>query len=70
MDESCREAQRNKRGNPGRSSQRGRKRAENPIAIVSARLPIRFDLEERKAVPIPESYKEAIRAFEGDALEA
>jgi acyl-CoA thioester hydrolase len=27
------------------------------------------DLDERKAMPIPESYREAIRAFEGDSLE-
>jgi len=27
------------------------------------------DLDERKAVPIPDSYREAIRAFEGDSLE-
>jgi len=28
------------------------------------------DLDERKAVAIPASYKDAIRAFEGDSLEA
>jgi hypothetical protein len=28
------------------------------------------DLEERKAVPIPNSYKETIGAFEGDTLES
>ena len=27
------------------------------------------DLDERKAMPIPESYREAIRTFEGDSLE-
>ena len=48
MDESRGEAERDERGNPGRGSQRGRKRAENPIAIVSARLSIRFDLKEWK----------------------
>jgi hypothetical protein len=28
------------------------------------------DLDERKAVPIPDGYKDAIRAFEGDDLQA
>jgi acyl-CoA thioesterase FadM len=28
------------------------------------------DLDERKAVPIPDSYREAIRAFELDDLDA
>jgi hypothetical protein len=27
------------------------------------------DLDERKAVPIPDGYKQAVRSFEGDALE-
>ena len=27
------------------------------------------DLEERRAVPIPEAYREPVRAFEGDDLQ-
>src|SRR4051812_31512726 len=49
MDESRGEAQRDERGSPRRSSEGGRKGAENPIAVVSAGLPIRFYLEEWKA---------------------
>ena len=46
-------------------------RARDDVLMVTAtQTLVLVDLEERKAVPIPASYKEAIRAFEGDALEA
>jgi hypothetical protein len=48
MNESCGEAQRDEGGRPGRSSERGRKRAKDSIAIVSAGLSVRFDFEERE----------------------
>src|SRR5262249_56933596 len=39
-----------------------------PLVTATQTL-VLVDLEERKAVPIPDSYRDAIRAFEGDALE-
>ena len=46
-------------------------RARDDVLMVTAtQTLVLVDLEERKAVPIPDSYKEAIRAYEGDALEA
>ncbi len=45
-------------------------RARDDVLMVTAtQTLVLVDLEERKAVPIPDSYKEAIRAYEGDALE-
>jgi acyl-CoA thioester hydrolase len=45
-------------------------RVRDDVLMVSAtQTLVLVDLDERKAVPIPESYKERIRAFEGDALE-
>jgi acyl-CoA thioester hydrolase len=45
-------------------------RARDDVLMVTANQTlVLVDLEERKAVPIPESYKDAIRSFEGDALE-
>jgi acyl-CoA thioester hydrolase len=46
-------------------------RARDDVLMVTAtQTLVLVDLDERKAVPIPESYKDAIRAFEGDTLEA
>jgi len=36
--------------------------------VTATQTLVLVDLDERKAVPIPDSYKERIRAFEGDAL--
>ena len=45
-------------------------RARDDVLMVTARQTlVLVDLEERKAVAIPDSYKEAIRAYEGDVLE-
>jgi acyl-CoA thioester hydrolase len=45
-------------------------RARDDVLMVTAKQTlVLVDLEERKAVPIPDSYKEAIRSFEGDGLE-
>jgi acyl-CoA thioester hydrolase len=46
-------------------------RAKNDLLLVTAtQTLVLVDLDERKAVPIPDAYKDAIRAFEGDDLEA
>jgi len=46
-------------------------RARDDVLMVTAtQTLVLVDLEERKAVSIPESYKQAIRAYEGDALVA
>jgi len=46
-------------------------RARDDVLMVTANQTlVLVDLEERKAVPIPDSYKAAIRSFEGDGLEA
>ena len=46
-------------------------RARDDLLLVTANQTlVLVDLDERKAVPIPDSYKEAIRAFEGETLEA
>jgi acyl-CoA thioester hydrolase len=39
------------------------------LMVTASQTLVLVDLEARKAVSIPESYKEIIRAFEGDALE-
>jgi acyl-CoA thioester hydrolase len=45
-------------------------RARDDLLLVTAtQTLVLVDLDERKAVPIPAEYKEAIRVFEGDALE-
>jgi acyl-CoA thioester hydrolase len=45
-------------------------RARDDVLMVTAtQTLVMVDLDERKAVPIPNAYKEKIRAFEGDALE-
>jgi acyl-CoA thioester hydrolase len=46
-------------------------RAHDDVLVVTAtQTVVLVDLDERRPVAIPESYKEAIRAFEGDSLEA
>jgi acyl-CoA thioester hydrolase len=45
-------------------------RARDDLLMVTAKQTlVLVDLDERKAVPIPDTYKEAIRAFEREALE-
>jgi acyl-CoA thioester hydrolase len=45
-------------------------RVEDDVLMVTAtQTLVLIDLEERRAAPIPEWYKEAIRAFEGEDLE-
>jgi acyl-CoA thioester hydrolase len=42
-------------------------RAEDDLLLVTAsQTLVLIDLDERKPVPIPDSYREAIRAFEGE----
>jgi acyl-CoA thioester hydrolase len=43
---------------------------DDVLMVTAAQTLVLVDLDERKAVPIPDSYKDAIRAFEGDALQA
>jgi acyl-CoA thioester hydrolase len=46
-------------------------RARDDVLMVTAtQTLVLVDLDERKAVAIPESYKEAIRTFEGSDLDA
>ncbi len=46
-------------------------RARDDVLMVTAtQTLVLVDLDERKAVPIPDAYKEAIRSFEGDTLES
>jgi acyl-CoA thioester hydrolase len=46
-------------------------RARDDVLMVTAsQTLVLVDLDERRPVAIPQSYKEAIRAFEGDSLEA
>jgi acyl-CoA thioester hydrolase len=45
-------------------------RARDDLLVVTAQQTlVLVDLDERKAVPIPEAYKAAIRAFEGDDVQ-
>jgi acyl-CoA thioester hydrolase len=46
-------------------------RAKDDVLMVTAeQTAVLVDLDERKAVPIPQEYRDAIRAIEGDDLEA
>jgi acyl-CoA thioester hydrolase len=46
-------------------------KVENDLLMVTARQTlVLVDLDERKACPIPDAYREQIRAFEGEDLEA
>jgi acyl-CoA thioesterase FadM len=38
--------------------------------VTAKQTAVLVDLEERKAVPIPQEYRDAIRAIEGADLEA
>jgi acyl-CoA thioester hydrolase len=42
---------------------------DDELMVTAAQTLVLVDLDERKAAPIPDSYKEAVRAFEGEALE-
>lgn len=45
-------------------------RARDDVLMVTAtQTLVLVDLDQRKPVPIPESYRQAIRAYEGGALE-
>ena len=39
------------------------------LTVTATQTHVRVDLDERKPVPIPDSYRERIRGFEGDTLE-
>ena len=43
---------------------------DDELLVTASQTLVLVDLDERKPVPIPDAYKEAIRAFEGEALEA
>ena len=43
---------------------------DDELMVTATQTLVLVDLEERKAVGIPDSYKEAVRAFEGEALVA
>jgi acyl-CoA thioester hydrolase len=46
-------------------------RVRDGVPLVTAtQTLVLVDLDERKAVPIPDSYRDSFRAFEGDSLEA
>ena len=42
---------------------------DDELMVTATQALVLVDLDERKAAPIPDSYKEAVRAFEGEALE-
>jgi acyl-CoA thioester hydrolase len=41
---------------------------DDELMVTATQTVVLVDLDERKAVAIPDTYKQAIRAFEGDAL--
>jgi acyl-CoA thioester hydrolase len=43
--------------------------SDDQLMVTATQTLVLVDLDERQAVPIPEAYKEAVRAFEGEALE-
>jgi acyl-CoA thioester hydrolase len=43
---------------------------DDVLMVTAALTLVLVDLEERRAVPIPDAYRERIRAFEGDDLAA
>ena len=43
---------------------------DDELMVTASQTLVLVDIDERKPVPIPDAYKEAIRAFEGEALEA
>ena len=40
------------------------------LLVTATQTLVLVDLDERKAVPIPDAYRDRIRAFEGEALQA
>jgi acyl-CoA thioester hydrolase len=44
--------------------------ADDVLMVTATQTLVLVDLDERRPVPIPDSYRERIRAFEGEALEA
>ena len=44
--------------------------ADDVLMVTATQTLVLVDLDERKPVPIPDAYRERIRAFEGDALAA
>jgi acyl-CoA thioester hydrolase len=42
---------------------------DDELMVTATQTLVLVDLDERKPVPVPDSYKEAVRAFEGEALE-
>ena len=40
------------------------------LLVTATQTLVLVDLDERKAVPIPEAYRDAIRTFEGELLDA
>jgi acyl-CoA thioester hydrolase len=43
---------------------------DSVLLVTATQTLVLVDLEERQAVPIPDSYRSSFRAFEGDSLEA
>jgi acyl-CoA thioester hydrolase len=43
---------------------------DDELMVTATQTLVLVDLDERKPAPIPDAYKEAVRAFEGEALEA
>jgi acyl-CoA thioester hydrolase len=43
---------------------------DDVLLVTASQTLVLVDLQERRAVPIPESYRETVRAFEGGSLEA
>jgi acyl-CoA thioester hydrolase len=43
---------------------------DDELMVTATQTLVLVDLEERKSAPIPDAYKESVRAFEGEALEA
>ena len=43
---------------------------DDALMVTATQILVLVDLEERKPAAIPDSYRETMRAFEGDALDA
>jgi acyl-CoA thioester hydrolase len=43
---------------------------DDVLMVTATQTLVLVDLDERKAVAIPDAYKDAIRGFEGDALDS
>ena len=44
--------------------------ADDVLMVTATQTLVLVDLDERRPVPIPTSYRERVRAFEGEALQA